>query len=469
MWMGVDLLFSHILREDLRRWLWAKLPTSKYDGVEKGIDYASTVRHYRAKYSKGANKAGAHRQVRGSEKPGEDEEAAQYKMDKVDRGLLRCIWAGGMNSSSLLFRAKLVSSPTCPLCGAGVEDDQHLFWACPCTEKARELLWKKYTKEGVAGLPAAVRLRGLVLDSQQLDDQFVEIAQQVGIPVEEKHPPQRVPSDSEKESEDSEGYLWVGGDGAAPNGQGDLRVRRASSGLFYGPSHSHNGGWKLESEVQNAQRAEIRSAMRWVLWSWCKQNYITDSEQTYKGIRAILDGKKRCFKSHRDLWHRIRAGIEAKRSEHFKVTKVASHQTEEQRAGESHREKTLRTYNEAADQLAVDATPRLNTKMLLQRKADIQQSLDVQATLVRVARMRTDLFVERFGIEKLATQDSSYKKREEARHLWNAANAERDTDMNRWPEPEEEQVPDGFYEDEWDLNSQELQSGRAARLAAGHP
>ena len=98
-------------------------------------------------------------------------------MDKVDQGLLRCIWAAGMNSSLILYRAGLVGTTTCPLCGASCESDEHIFWERPALEEARALLWRHYTKEAVGEQPDAVRLRGMVLDNKKLDDAFVEIAQ----------------------------------------------------------------------------------------------------------------------------------------------------------------------------------------------------------------------------------------------------------------------------------------------------
>ena len=140
--LGDDLLFNHILREDLRRMTWRTLPASRYEGVEKGIDYTATVRDYRAQPRKGINKKGAQPPEVAAEEPGSAPRQLDesYKMDKVGRGLLRCIWAGGMNSSLLLYRSRLVNTPTCPLCGAEKEDDQHLFWECPLTEAAREPL-----------------------------------------------------------------------------------------------------------------------------------------------------------------------------------------------------------------------------------------------------------------------------------------------------------------------------------------
>ena len=84
-----------------------------------------------------------------------------------------------------------------------------------------------YTYEEIKSLPDATRICGLVLDDFQLDDYFATVA--LEDELEEKHPP--VMNYSEDEiSEDSDGYLKVAGDGAAPNGQGDFRLRRSGCG-----------------------------------------------------------------------------------------------------------------------------------------------------------------------------------------------------------------------------------------------
>eukprot|EP00959_Pyramimonas_sp_CCMP1952_P420347 8804417-Pyramimonas_sp.AAC.2 len=43
------------------------------------------------------------------------------------------------------------------------------------------------------------------------------------------------------------------------------------AGLFYGHHHSRNSKWAIQGPAQNAQRAEVRAALRWAAGSWSKQ------------------------------------------------------------------------------------------------------------------------------------------------------------------------------------------------------
>ncbi len=46
--------------------------------------------------------------------------------------------AGSLRGNARLFRAKLVLSPGCPLCGAPKEDQEHMFQGCPNTNEVRK-------------------------------------------------------------------------------------------------------------------------------------------------------------------------------------------------------------------------------------------------------------------------------------------------------------------------------------------
>ena len=94
------------------------------------------------------------------------------------------------------------------------------------------------------------------------------------------------------------------------------------------------------------------------MWAWSKTVYITDSQQVKSGIEAILQGKKKKQKSHRDLWRRIAAALQAKGLENHKVEKVKAHQNKKQRNEETMKQASARTRNEEADKRAVEAAAR---------------------------------------------------------------------------------------------------------------
>ncbi len=87
--------------------------------------------------------------------------------------------------------------------------------------------------------------------------------------------------------------------------------------MDYGRGNRHNCSWAVEGNVKNAQRAEVRAALGWALWAWCKQVYVADNDYTHKGVQAILEGRPKKFKSHRDLWYRMIRAIEVKGKENI--------------------------------------------------------------------------------------------------------------------------------------------------------
>ena len=89
---------------------------------------------------------------------------------------------------------------------------------------------------------------------------------------------------------------------------------------------------------------------RSVLWQR-KQTQLCHTE-------AILQEKKKKQKSHRDLWRRIAAALQAKGLENHKVEKVKAHQSKKQRDEETLKQASARTRNEEADKRAVEAAAR---------------------------------------------------------------------------------------------------------------
>ena len=130
----------------------------------------------------------------------------------------------------------------------------------------------------------------------------------------------------------------------------------------------------------------IRTAMRWVLWSWSKQIYLTDTQQTEDGLDTLLRGKPLRRGRHKDLWRRIAAALEAKGTENFHTLEIKAHQTAQQRAFESAEEMLCREKNERADALAVAGAKSHAIKPQVQvaRKHEVKRAQDVQLMLRRV-------------------------------------------------------------------------------------
>ena len=245
-------------------------------------------------------------------------------------------------------------------------------------------------------------MAGIIIDDPELDDFFAELAirEAENEAIEERHPPTRCEEDVEVEQYDGDDFIIVAGDGAAPSGQGDYRMRRSGCGLYYGEGHSHNSSFIVEGARQNAQRAEIRSAMRWALWSWAKQAYVTDSEQVGKGITSLIEGRKRKFRGHRNFWCRMERAIIAKGRENFRVYKVASHQTRQQKQEETKFQSTMRVMNEKADGLAVEGARLHSAKSKVDKRATaVQVGIDVQKMLMKIVVARAAEQRRRFGIK----------------------------------------------------------------------
>ena len=327
---GDDKLFSHLLRQDLRRALWRRgfFTTGKdrhfreeFDGVPAaGIDYDMTVRLYRKPRRKvGGSKRGASSSRSLTDEPGRPNNLHPFVLNAAQRGACRLIWAGAIHTGERLHQQGMCSSSRCLFCCDGSETYEHVCWDCPAFAEQRKDLLAKYPRDKLDQLPAATRYCGLVVDETSRNDHFATLAVEVA-DMEAAQPMDQQPE--EEMSVDSEGYAYIAGDGAAPDGQGGLRLWHAGCGLFYKEGHSRNTEWALEGCVQTAQRAEVRAALRWVLWALCKQVYIVDSDYVHKGLQSIIDGRPLKFRSHRDLWRRIEQTMSDKGLQNFRTKRL---------------------------------------------------------------------------------------------------------------------------------------------------
>ena len=167
-------------------------------------------------------------------------------------------------------------------------------------------------------------------------------------------------------------------------------MRSSGARVFSGRRSKHNSVMPIQSAAQGAQRAEIRAALRWALWAWNKTVYITDSQQVKSGIDAILQGKKKKQKSHRDLWRRIAAALQAKGLENHKVEKVKARKNKKQENEETMKQANARTRNEEADKRAVEATTRnaAPNKLAERRKKMVKIGKLTQAMMLQIMKKK---------------------------------------------------------------------------------
>ena len=273
---GEDGLFGHMVREDLRNALIHQSHVIKlrdhFKGSEIGLDYETTTSLMRAKH--GRVRTAAKNEIADEARQFEDEDWARsdrHKLDQHERSLLRLITTGAAPCGHYMWRAKFARYPACAYCGECPDDEPRHIWKCSATKECRKDILKEYSEEYIDNLPNVVAICGWALDDGRLNEHFQKLALEE---EEEARPPQ---IDSEDEmSVNSDGFIKVAGDGACPQGQNDYRMRRAGCGLSHGKKNSHNTSWALGGRSQNAQRAELRTMVRWAAWSWAKQVCFTD-------------------------------------------------------------------------------------------------------------------------------------------------------------------------------------------------
>jgi ribonuclease HI len=286
------------------------------------------------------------------------------RLTPLDKGTLRSILAGAVWTQDRLYRASLVSSPTCPYCDALVaEDHRHMWWSCAAwahlrIEHCGDLLhevsaWPEclavcgLLPAGFCSLPAAVPL---FIDLTIEDDTNAPaeiVAAAVGL--NSSHPVAEICHDNR---------IVIYTDGACRGNQ-TRAIRRAGVGVFWGIGHRFNISEPLNGAQQTNQRAELFAVIRALETDDRRLEIRTDSKYVYDGCRANMARWKanewqigRRAVSNMDLWQRLDALIVARQPDDICVLKVKGHAkardilsgatTAQDKAG-----------NDAADELAV--------------------------------------------------------------------------------------------------------------------
>ena len=126
---GEDQLFDHLLREDLRRMIWARDVAVRNRGdlreiAGTNIDYTSTVQMMCAKKKKGGTV------------PDGQENRDSFQLSPKQRVCTRSILGGAVPTGERLFKAGLRKTALCLFCLTGQrETTKHLWWECKDTEE----------------------------------------------------------------------------------------------------------------------------------------------------------------------------------------------------------------------------------------------------------------------------------------------------------------------------------------------
>ena len=107
------------VQEELRTVEWKKLAARRgtFQGVEKGVDRALSIRRTRKK--------------------------GKCKWSPEDIGILSSVQTGANRLGYKLEAAGLADTKSCRLCGAAREDEMHMMWNCPKTQQVRSKYWRK--------------------------------------------------------------------------------------------------------------------------------------------------------------------------------------------------------------------------------------------------------------------------------------------------------------------------------------
>ena len=185
--------------------------------------------------------------------PAGQENRDSFQLSSKQPGCTRSILGGAVPTGERLFKAGLRKTALCLFCLTGQrETTKHLWCECKDTEECRKEVRKEIAKEELDTLPEATKSCGIILDDPELDEWFSRLAG-AGQEEEKEWPPQGE-DDCSDFSYDSEGFLKVAGDGACPNGQGDLRLRGSEAGVYYSRRSNHNPVTPIKGAAQGAQR-----------------------------------------------------------------------------------------------------------------------------------------------------------------------------------------------------------------------
>ena len=304
-------LWDHEVRRGARRCLWQEIASRlpKYVDMARGIDTWATLRLFKSP-----------------------------KLTPYERGFLRTLFAGAQLPCGRLWRANVLCSPACPLCGCEMETLSHMLWQCP---NHAELRRKFQARTGpIAELldnwsSVECRLAGqlenreilqwrLALGPPQVTAQQEAASVLVHLSGTEAPP---FPCANE-------GWTRVYTDGGCI--RNDVpHLALAGAGVFFGVNHPANGSFPLRGPVQSNQRAELEAGLYALLVGPPNLEMITDSTTLHKGLlrlqglntedEALPNDAHWIAVSHRDVWQAMWAQVRLRPKDSLRVRHVNSH------------------------------------------------------------------------------------------------------------------------------------------------
>ncbi len=220
------------------------------------------------------------------------------KLLPEDKGAMQSILAGSLRLGERLWQAGLSDSPTCPFCHMANESLTHCFWHCGAWAHLRldPDLPSDATRRA---WPACTQECGIFLE----DPELVAAQEALGAEVEEP-----VSALAEDAQQDEHTVVWT--DGACRMSR-DHRLRRAGSGIFYGPDHPGNKALILPGRVQTNQRAELFAVVVALECDTRSVEIRSDSMYVVKGAHALQEhGAAALVVEHTDLGRRLQQALQ---------------------------------------------------------------------------------------------------------------------------------------------------------------
>ena len=370
---GPDAWWDHELREGLRCVRWAEAARTRKDmkGLEapQGLDKKASVALLRSC-------SGTH------------------------LGLLRSILVGSVRLQKRLFDARLVHTPVCQFCGACDETMRHCFWECSHWAPIRPT-YVLPSAAAYSAWPVCTKDCGLFVEDVHVLGLIDELAREEGILASFADHFDLHSCRATLAAHDPLTNITLWTDGASSHNQ-DNRLRRAGSGIFYGPGHAMNWANILPGLAQSNQRAELFAVLVACMRDPRPLDIRSDSEYVCSGVRSMHSWYDLGWSGeHADLWNLLAKEI-YNRATPVHVSWVLGHaKTIDVQRGRT----TLldKVGNDGADKLACEGAAM--------HAVDIHVASDAKArcTIAKtVQRMMTHILEARLAAERARTVQVDY-------------------------------------------------------------
>ena len=280
---------AHLARESLRREQWRKVAARRpgdFGGLDapQGVDRESTLAYL--------NKCSAH-----------------------EKRTIRTVLMGGIETRQRRHRRRVAIHDKCFFCWNPhpVETTEHILHECSGLRSDRGDLWPNFC---TPDLPACTLNCSIVMEDPRIIEAERLLQAAAEMPGE---PIQPQPGDTIYQDR-----VVVFTDGACKRPRHE-KIRRAGSGVFYGPDNRSNIARPLPGPAQTNQRAELWAVVL-VLENDARRVEIrSDSKYVVNGLRSWPTWRQLGWQgSNRDLWLRVHRCLSAA-PDRCLITKVKGH------------------------------------------------------------------------------------------------------------------------------------------------